>query len=509
MDIKYYFRILWGNKWIIVTTLVVTLIVVIIGTLLITPIYSASATLRVATASTGSLTSADYAYAERLMNTYTKIASSGPVLAELASQLNLQTIPDVKVSTISSTELIQILVKSPDPAIAQAAANSLAEILIEQSQKLYSGGVKSTTEILAEQLSMAETDLNQSRADYEELVAKSPEDNEAIAKASLIADLKEKTYETLLDQYEAARVKEAIRANTITLIDPAVFPLKPSQPQFLLNITLGVIIGLVVGIGLVFLIENLNPRLYTLDQIESVTELDIIEKIPSIKTKGFAGLKKKKVPLNRPAFKSSFQKLQTKIAQINTSEHPLKSILFTSAVPGEGKSTIIANLAIAIGRVGQNVILVDCDMRLPTQHKIFNLPNTQGLSTLLTHHTRLMDVIKKNRNPNTWILTSGPAVPNTMELLGSPQMKSILEQLTLNFDYVLLDTPALLPVGDALALATIVDGIILVTRQLYCKEDDLRETHKQLADLNSRIIGVVVNDVKHSRSYNYTKYKYS
>ncbi len=509
MDLKYYFTILWGNKWIIVTTLVVTLIVVTFGTLLITPIYSATATLRVATASTGSLTSADYAYAERLMNTYTKIATSSPVLQELASKLNLQIIPEVKVSTVSSTELIQILVKSPDPVIAQNGANTLAEILIEQSQKLYSGGVKSTTEILAEQLNLAETDLNAARADYEQLVAQSPGDTEAIARASMIADLKEKTYETLLDQYEAARVKEAIRANTITLIDPAVLPLKPSQPQFLMNITLGLIIGLVVGVGLVFLIENLNPRLYTLDQIEAVTELDIIEKIPSIKTKGFSGLFKKKVPLNKPAFKSSFQKLQTKIAQINSGDHPMKSILFTSAVPGEGKSTIVANLAIAIGRAGQNVIIVDADMRLPTQHKIFNLPNTQGLSTLLTHQARLMDVIKKNRNPNTWILTSGPVVPNAMELLGSAQMKVVLEQLTQNFDYVLIDSPASLPVGDAMALATIVDGIILITRQFYCKEDDLRETHKQLSDLNTRIIGVVVNDVKHSRSYNYTKYKYS
>src|SRR5512137_766051 len=101
MDLKYYFTILWGNKWIIVTTLVVTLIVVTFGTLLITPIYSATATLRVATASTGSLTSADYAYAERLMNTYTKIATSSPVLQELAGKLNLLTIPEVKVSTIS------------------------------------------------------------------------------------------------------------------------------------------------------------------------------------------------------------------------------------------------------------------------------------------------------------------------------------------------------------------------------------------------------------------------
>lgn len=509
MDIKYYLLIIWGNKWIILTTLIATLLAVTIGTLLIAPIYSASATLRVATSSTGSITSADYAYAERLINTYTKIAVSRPVLEELANKLSLQKIPEVKVSTISSTELIQILVKSSDPFIAKNAANTLAEILIAQSQELYSGGVKSTTEILAEQLSVAENELNQARSDYETLMADSPDSTEEIAKAGLLADLKQKTYETLLDQYEAARVKEAIRANTITLIDPAVLPLKPSQPNLIMNITLGFIVGLVAGIGLAFLFENLNPRIYTLDQVETATELDIIEKIPSIKNKGFSGLLKKRVPLNKPAFKSSFQKLQTRLSQINTDNHPIKSLLFTSAVPGEGKSTIVANLALAMGKAGQNVIIIDCDMHLPTQHKIFGLSNKQGLSTLLTQPTRIIDVIKKNRNPNTWILTSGPVTPNPMELLGSAQMKSILEQLSLKFDYVLLDTPALLPVGDAIALASNVDGVVLVTRQFYCKEEDLRETSKQLSDMNIHILGVVVNDVKQTRSYYNSKYKYS
>jgi succinoglycan biosynthesis transport protein ExoP len=507
MDIKYYFMILWGNKWVIITTLIVTLIVVTIGTLLITPIYSASATLRVATASTGSITSADYAYAERLMNTYTRIATSRPVLEELSNKLSLSDIPDVKVSTISSTELIQILVKDTDPLVAMNAANQLADILIEQSQELYSGGVKSTTEILAEQLAVAETELNQARSDYEALVAVSPNDPDEITKASLLADLKQKTYETLLDQYESARVKDALRANTITLIDPAVLPLRPSQPRLFLNITLGFIIGLVAGIGLAFLFENINPRLYTLDQIEATTELDIIEKIPSVKKRGLRGVFRKKVPLNRPAFKSSFQKLQTKISQLSTNNHAKKSLLFTSAVPGEGKSTIVANLAIAMGKAGDNVVIVDCDMRLPTQHKIFGLNNKQGLSTLLTQPIRLIDVIKKNRNPNTWIITSGPEVSNAMELLGSAQMKAIIEQLSQKFDYILLDTPALLPVGDAIALASFVDGIVLVTRQYFCKEEDLRETYKQLADLNPHILGVVVNDVKQARSY--YNYKYS
>ena len=196
------------------------------------------------------------------------------------------------------------------------------------------------------------------------MVSTTPDDTDGITKAKLVSDLKQTTYETFLNQYEASRVKDALRANIITIIEPAVLPFKAfPQPNKIMNIGLGFIVGLVGGIGLVFLFENLNPRLYTLDQIETVTKLDIIEKIPSVRQKGLSGLFKQTLKINSPAFKGSFQKLQTKISQLNTSDHPIKSILFSSAVPGEGKSTIVSNLALAMGKAGQNVIVVDCDMR--------------------------------------------------------------------------------------------------------------------------------------------------
>lgn len=503
MDIKYYLSVLQGNKWIIISTLVITTIVVIGATMLITPTYSASTTLRVATVATSSLSYTDYVYADRLMNTYTKIATSGPVLAEMATKLNLRSMPEVKVSTISSTELIQIVVKSSDPIIAQNAANTLAEILITQSQELYSGGEKSTAEILSEQLAVAEIELNQARAESETLVAQSPNDTDSIARANLVTDLKQKTYETILEQYEAARVREAIRANTITVIEPAVLPVEPSEPKVLLNIGLGILVGLVGGIGLAFLFENLNPKLYTLDQIQMATDIDTIGKIPKIKRSGLFGLRKNAINLYSPAFKESIQKLQAKITQLSTNDHAIRSILVTSAVPGEGKSTIAANLALALGKVGQSVIILDCDLRRPTLHNIFKLPNIYGLSTLLTQQVMLIDVLQKSPNPNTWVLTSGPVVPNPIDLLGSSEMKSIIEILIQKFDYVILDSPAVLPVGDAIVLSAIVDKIVLVTRQAYCKEDALREAFKQLSNLNTEIIGMVVNEAKQNGNYYY------
>jgi capsular exopolysaccharide synthesis family protein len=187
----------------------------------------------------------------------------------------------------------------------------------------------------------------------------------------------------------------------------------------------------------------------------------------------------------------------------------MKSILFTSAVPGEGKSTIVANLGLAMGKTGQKVIIVDCDMRIPTQHKIFGVPNKLGLNSLLNQQASLIDVVQKTHNPNTWLLTSGPIASNPIELLGSPQMKSLLDVLTQKFTYVLLDTPALLPVGDAIMLSSQVDAITLITRQIYTKEEAFQEACKILTDLNTKTIGVVVNDAKQNGTYYYYKRKNS
>jgi capsular polysaccharide biosynthesis protein len=148
-----------------------TVTVVVIGTLMATPTYVASTTLRVATAAGGSVDYADYIYAERLMNTYAKIATSGPVLEELVQKLSLNEPPPIEVEMLANTGLMQITVEDRNPILAREAANALAEILVAQSRELYSGGRKTAQEILSEQLVQIEDELDQVRREYESLVA--------------------------------------------------------------------------------------------------------------------------------------------------------------------------------------------------------------------------------------------------------------------------------------------------------------------------------------------------
>ena len=159
MDLKGYLAILKRNIWVILLTLVVTVAVATVVTFKITPIYTASCTLRVATAASGVVSYSDYMYADRLLNTYTKLATSRPILNELTNNLELQTAPQVTVVTIPNTELIKISVESPDPQVAQNSANTLAEILMAQAKQLYAGEGKSTQDVLGEQLTQAKNDL--------------------------------------------------------------------------------------------------------------------------------------------------------------------------------------------------------------------------------------------------------------------------------------------------------------------------------------------------------------
>ena len=506
MDLNAYLAILGRNKWVILVTMVVTVAVVAIGTFMATPIYSASTTLRVATASSGSVSYSDYMYADRLMNTYTKIATSRPVLGELAKNLNLQKIPQVSVQMVPSTELIKISVESSNPTVAQDVANGLAEILITQSKELYSGGGKSRQEILGEQLAQAEAELNQARQEYETDLNQSGADSERVMAANEAITLKERTYATLLEQYEQARLNEAIRANIISVVEPAILPLEPSKPRKALNISLGLLIGLVGGVGLVFLLENLSTRLHTSDQIQAVTELGVIGKIPPIKRKRLFVSESRNGRNSFSAFRESFRFMRSKISTQNpTSPNggPFKTLMFTSSIPGEGKSTVVNNLALAIAQAGQKVVVVDCDLRRPTQHKLSNLSNKVGLSSVLVQHEPLEKALQKTRYPNLEVLSSGPLPQNPTELLGSPLMILLIDRLTHLYDMVLIDTPALLPVVDGAVIAPLVDGVVLVARRNFVREEAVRETCKQLELINARVIGVVVNESEQNGTYYY------
>ncbi|PKN86663.1 MAG: hypothetical protein CVU46_07110 [Chloroflexi bacterium HGW-Chloroflexi-8] len=322
--------------------------------------------------------------------------------------------------------------------------------------------------------------------------------------------LKEKTYATLLDQYDQARLKEIERNNMISVVEPAIVPLTPSKPNKILNIGLGFIIGLIGGVGLAFLFENLfGSRLYSTKQIEEITELNTIGKIPSMERAKLMNLKNKKGEHYFFPFNEAFRRLHVQILLQNNnlpSRYSNKIFMITSSEPGEGKSTITSNLAIAIAQSGKKVIVVDCDLHIPKQHKIFGLTNSAGLSSLL-NDPNTVDAVQKTRYPGLFVITSGPLSPTPAKMLGSPQMTSLIQSLAKEYDIVLLDSPAFLAVADTAQLAPIVDGVVLVVRRNQIREEAVREACRQLADIKARMVGLVVNEAERSGTYYYYGHK--
>lgn len=187
----------------------------------------------------------------------------------------------------------------------------------------------------------------------------------------------------------------------------------------------------------------------------------------------------------------------------------LQTIALTSCTPNEGKSTTIANLAVVLTQAGKSVLLIDCDMRNPTVHKNFNLSNKVGLSSCISMGTALSDAVQKTSIEGLYALTGGVIPPNPSELLGSEQMKNVLQRAKEQYDYVLIDTPPVMPVIDALIVGRFVDGMILVIASAEVKVEMARDVKNQLVNAGANILGVVLNKVRsehHGYGYGYYYY---
>lgn len=489
MELRNYLEVLQRRKWIIILTTIACTGLAALFTFLATPQYRSQTTLRVAT-----ITNIDYT--QLLMNTYARIATSGTVRSELRQQLNLEGQPNISVELVPGTELMIITAEAPDPEQAQAVANTAASVLAAQSREIYSGSGQTTTEILAAQLAQAEQELAEARRQYDVILSESPNDTTAIDAINQSIQLKERTYATLLEQYESARVNEALLANSVSVVEPAYLPQRPATPRTAMNLALGVLGGLVLGVVLAFVVENLDTRIYTMDQIEAATQLPTVGRIPTSKD----DLQIARINNGHYPQLEAFRRLRTNLLMINPDEDPAVTMV-TSAQRGEGKSTVCANLAVTIAQSGRRVIVVDCDMRLPSVHKIYNLPNKRGLTSVLTKEVELNEAIVDTAYPRLQVLTSGPLPPNPTELLGSQQMVSLLRELRDLYEYVLLDTPAMLSVADAAVIAPYSDKVIWVVSLAMTRRGDVDTVRRQLSNVRADKIEVVINRAGDSSDY--------
>ncbi len=499
MELSSYISILSRRKWLILAGILVGTAIAVAFNLLSTPQYTASTTVRVLTIGAGPVTTArpDIVYTERLVNTYSRIITGDTIRSQIQQELNLESWPTLSVESVAGTELIRIIAEAPVPEDARDIVNTAASILIQQNRDFYSGDGQTLQEILAQRLAAADVELAEARTIYNGLLASSPDDEAGLAVAAQAVEVNENIYASLLSQYESARLEETVRANSISVVEAARVPQTPSSPRTLLNLALGFATGLVMGVALAFVADNLDTTLHTTEQIENATQMATVGQVPAAKDE----LTIARLGSGHYPQLESFRRLRTNI--LATGTEGAQVVLLTSAKRGEGKSTVSGNLAVTIAQSGREVVVIDCDLRLPTVHKLFELPNKRGLTNILAGEMTVEESIQYSAFPRLQIITSGPLPPNPTELLGSQRMLDLIEQLKETFDFIILDTPALLSVADAAVLAPAVDNVILVVAQGQTHRGDVQAVRQQLSNVRVKSMEVVVNRAEPNGSYAY------
>jgi polysaccharide biosynthesis transport protein len=302
--------------------------------------------------------------------------------------------------------------------------------------------------------------------------------------------------------------KEVKKVDNVQLLDEALLPTGKDSPRVSLNVAIAFFLGLMVSIGLVFLLEYLDNTVKTKEDIEKLSDIPVIGLLPFDEVLAEGKIQGILTTYSNPKSNAAeaYRTLRTNI-QFSSLDKDIKTLVVTSTKPGEGKSTIISNMAITMAQSGKKVLLLDCDLRKPSIHKKFTLSNSKGLTNVLLKDKKFEDCINATDVDNLHVVTSGPVPPNPSELLGSNKFKLLLKHLSTIYDVVLIDTPPVLIVTDSQILSSICDGTVILTCHGETEKEALIEGKSLLQKVNSNILGVVLNKVPEGgKGYYYGKY---
>jgi capsular exopolysaccharide synthesis family protein len=435
LEFRWYLTVMRRWLWLIVGCTLLGTISALIVTAQMPPAYNASATLLINAAPSDVANDYNAIFAsERLVLTYSQILGGRPVMEAVITQLGLTETPDalaekVTVMPVKDTQLIRLSVEQADPAKAALIANSIAETFISQIEALREVGSQGNVRL--------------------------------------------------------------------AIIETARVPEKPVERRAL-YVTLVGLVSVMLGVGIAFFAENFNDTIKTPHDVRRVLELNMLGAI------GQLGKREKElVVLAQPTsvVAETFRMLCTKLRFSNVSK-PLRIVLVTSLGSTEGKSFIVANLAIAMAQAGLRVVAVDADLRRSRLHLLFGL-GLNGDVSIRKMWWGLTGVLLKGHIDNSdlcsgpadglKILPSGELPPNPAELAGSEHMRKMLRALAEQADLVLLDSPPLLPVTDAMALAQAVDGVLLVVVPGHTQRQVARQAVESLRQVGANLVGVVFN----------------
>lgn len=331
--------------------------------------------------------------------------------------------------------------------------------------------------------------------------------------------------ENLRKQQSSNDVASQGSDNNISVAGFAIPPEHPVSPSRVMTVIAALFLSTLFGMGLALFLEYLDDTIRTTEEIETYLQLPALAAIPTIDS-----IPKRKLLLvgssseeiddapnsellisadSRSSLAEAYRQLRTSIL-LSTAGHAPKSLLITSSLPSEGKTTTATNTAISLAQTGAKVLIIDADMRRPRLHSVFNIENGDGLSTILStelSESEILKIIKQDEGTKLNLLTSGPIPPNPAELIGSEQMANLLKLLQGHFTHVVVDSPPITSFTDGVLIASMVDGVILVVHSGKSSRQVVRRARQLLQDVGAKILGVVLNNVNLRSQDNYYYYQ--
>lgn len=317
------------------------------------------------------------------------------------------------------------------------------------------------------------------------------------------AETKRKVYDVVAETMERLQIGASLIAmnNNVSILERAVEPLRPVRPRKLLSLGIGVFLGCLLGIGSVLFLDYLDNTVRSPEDVEQYLGLNILGIIPKYRDRESA------------AVREAFQSLRTSV--LFCSQNREKNVLLvTSAGPREGKSSTVAHLARALASAGDRVLVLDCDLRRPTQHQHMGVAREPGLTNYLLQGTPdgLARFIQAADTPNLHVMTCGPIPPNPPGLIGLAKFRDALAELKRAYDWVVLDSPPIATLADSVVLASMVDMLVMIIKHNENDRDLIRRSVKRLRDIRANVVGAVLNSVDLERTYYgdyyYAGYKY-
>jgi succinoglycan biosynthesis transport protein ExoP len=436
-----------------------------------------------------------------LARTYAAIAETRQVLERVMAKVGISEpveslLDQISVRPTTDQPLIDIKASADSAEKAAAIANSLADELIAIAPAIGAAGDPNAA-FAQQDLKDIAQQITDTRTEIQVLVTKA----DRTPTEQLRLDVLETRLVSLRASY-AALLQHATTAmaNRLAVIDPAVPPTEPSSPRVVLNTILAAVLGVLLAIGAAFLFEHLDDRIKSAEQIEEVTglpTLGTVMRMPGASSREpFYRMATLLYPRSPAA--EAFRTLRTNI-EFASIDKRFRTVIVTSSAPGEGKTVVASNLAVAFAQGGRRTILVDADLRRPGVHEMFSLANGPGLTDMVrSDDVALADVVRATEEPNLSIVTAGTVPANPAELLGSRRMAVILGRLPEAADIAIFDTAPVGAVTDAAILAAKADATLFVVQPLRTTERVARRGREALAKVNAKVIGVVVNNAPHS-----------